>query len=645
MTPQKSTTSSTTRRTWLGQAGPLIAAVRSLQALGVAGMLNHIVPLYAQRNSIARDAELSGNSIELTIAESAFSVDGKSGKAVTINGTVPGPLIRLREGQDVTLRVNNRLKEPSSIHWHGILLPDDMDGVPGVSFAGIPPGATFTYRFPVKQSGTYWYHSHSGNQEQEGMYAPMIIEPSGPDPVKYDREYIVVLSNWSFGSGKAMIANLKKQAGYFNFQRRTTREFFADVRRDGWKPTMDNYLMWSQMRMDPTDFADVTSHAFSHLVNGQSPKANWTGQFRPGERVRLRFINAASMSIYDVRIPGLKMTVVQADGQDVQPVEVDEFRISAAETYDVIVQPPDDRAYTIFAETNDRSGYTRATLAPHAGMTAEIPARRPRPIRTMDDMGMNMQGMNMEAPSGEKKMAGMDHGAKGNEKSMPADHANMPGMPPPALPKKQPAMGEMPGMGRAEDTVSPALSDIPGRTPVLHSRDSHGTTNQTVPDVTRSRLHEPGTGLGNDGRRVLLYTDLKALERFYDTRKPERELEIHITGHMERFIWSFDGKKFSDAKTPIPFRYGERLRWTFVNDTMMEHPLHLHGMWMHLENGAGDYLPRKHTVNIKPAERVSVAITADARGNWAFHCHLLLHMEAGMFRIVGVTGPDPKVSS
>ena len=619
--------------------------LKTAEAFGVLAALERLGPAYAQRYpDPVRPAELSGDTIDLIIDETPFQVDGKAGKAVTINGTVPGPLIRLREGEEVTLRVTNRLKEDSSIHWHGLLLPPEMDGVPGVSFAGIKPGTTFTYRFPLKQSGTYWYHSHSGNQEQEGMYAPMIIEPAAADPVKYDREYAVVLSNWSFGSGQAMIANLKKKGGYYNFQQRTATEFFADVKREGWKATMRDYMMWSQMRMDPTDFADVTSRAFSHLVNGQSPKANWTGVFRPGERVRLRFINAASMSIYDVHIPGLKMTVVQADGQDVQPVEVDEFRIAAAETYDVIVQPTDDRAYTIFAETNDRSGFTRATLAPRAGMTAEIPARRPRPLRTMDDMGMNMQNMKMGAASGEKKMAGMDHGSMSTEKVMPADHAGMPGMQPPQ-PKKQPAMEEMPGMAKAASSASPIPTEIPGRTAVPHGPGSHGTTNQTAPEVTRSRLHEPGTGLGGDGRRVLVYTDLKALDRFYDTRKPERELEIHITGHMERFIWSFDGKKYSEAKTPIPFRYGERLRWTFVNDTMMEHPLHLHGMWMHLENGAGDYLPRKHTVNIKPAERVSVAITADARGNWAFHCHLLLHMEAGMFRIVGVTGPDSKVSS
>ena len=643
--------STVSRRQWL----------KTAEAFGVLAGLGRLAPAYAQSNGAAgQPSELSGNTIDLTIAETPFRVDDKAGRAVTINGTVPGPLVRLREGEDVTLRVTNRLKDVSSIHWHGILLPHEMDGVPGVTFAGIKPGTTFTYRFPLKQSGTYWFHSHSGSQEQEGVYAPMIIEPAAPDPVKFDREYVVVLSNWSFASGMAMIGDLRKQSGFFNFQRRTMQEFVSDVRRDGWNPTMDNYLMWARMRMDPTDFADVTSHAFVHLINGLSPKSNWTALFRPGERVRLRFINAASMSIYDVRIPGLKMTVVQADGQDVQPVEVDEFRISAAETYDVIVQPEDDRAYTIFAETNDRSGYTRATLAPRAGMSAEVPARRPRPLRTMDDMGMNMQGMEIggmnkpgtdnsgmrkkEATSGGKKMGGMDHGSKGSDIKIPGGHENMPRMQAPTQQKQQ-GTQEMPGMKKMDGMDDQSRAGIPGSPPVPHGPDTHGTANQTTPEVTRSRLHEPGTGLGNDGWRVLVYTDLKALVPFYDTRKPERELEIHITGHMERFLWSFDGKKFSDAREPIPFRYGERLRWTFVNDTMMEHPLHLHGMWMHLENGAGEYLPRKHTVNVKPAERVSVAITADARGNWAFHCHLLLHMDVGMFRIVRVSGEDPKATS
>ena len=449
--------------------------LKTAEALGVLAALERLGPAHAQTaEGAGQSAELSGSTIDLTIAETPFRVDDKAGRAVTINGMVPGPLIRLQEGEEVTFRVTNRLKETSSIHWHGLLLPPEMDGVPGVSFAGIQPGATFTYRFPLKQSGTYWFHSHSGTQEQDGVYAPMIIEPSAPDPVEFDREHVVVLSNWSFASGMTMIADLKKQSGYFNYQRRTTLEFISDVSRNGWKPTMENYLLWSRMRMDPTDFADVTSHAFAHLINGRSPKSNWTAFFRLGERVRLRFINAASMSIYDVRIPGLKMTVVQADGQDVQPVDVDEFRISAAETYDVIVQPTEDQAYTIFAETNDRSGYTRATLAPRADLSAEVPARRPRPLRTMDDMGMNMKSMEKggktmpgmddsatEKKSGAKKMAGMDVGSKASGTKTPTGHEGMPGMQPPAAKRKQDTMADMPGMKKTDVMNDPSLAVFP----------------------------------------------------------------------------------------------------------------------------------------------------------------------------------------
>jgi CopA family copper-resistance protein len=611
--------------------------LKGVGALGTLTALESLFPAYVwsrAANAAAPTTQLSGNVIDLTIAEAPFHVGGRNTTATTINGTVPGPLLRLREGQDITLNVTNRLKETASIHWHGILLPPDMDGVPGVSFAGIEPATTFTYRFTVKQYGTYWFHSHSGGQEQAGVYAPMIIDPIEPDPVEYDREYVVMLSDWSFSSLERMLGNLKKQPGYFNFQRRTLGEFFLDAKQKGWLPTLEDYLMWSKMRMDPTDFADVTGHAYTFLMNGLSPEANWTGLFHPGERVRLRFIQVGVMTFQDVRIPGLKMTVIQADGQNVQPVEVDEFRMGPAETYDVIIEPKEDRAYTIFAETMDRSGFARGTLAPRPGMSAEIPPRRPRPLRTMADMGMSMEGMDM----GGMKMEGMDmqdQAKKPDKASM-----SMPGMKPSG--GKQGMQGQhtmqrmrdMPGMHDR--------SEIPGSTPVKHGPDDHGPGNQTVPDFTQSRLNEPGIGLGGDGRRVLVYTDLKSIEPYPDQRKPERELEIHLTGNMERYMWSFDGKKYSDAK-PVHFRYGERLRWTFVNDTMMEHTMHLHGMWMHLENGAGEYLPRKHTVLVKPAERVSVAITADAPGHWAFHCHLLLHMDVGMFRIVQVFDTIPEV--
>jgi|ThiBio_1000_plan_1041568.scaffolds.fasta_scaffold00452_11 CopA family copper-resistance protein len=611
--------------------------LKGIGALGALTALERVLPAYAwssASNSVAPTTQLSGNVINLTIAETPFRVDSRTTTAITVNGTVPGPLIRLREGQDVTLNVTNHLKETSSIHWHGILLPPDMDGVPGVSFPGIEPGTTFSYHFRVKQYGTYWFHSHSGGQEQAGVYAPIIIDPIEPDPVKYDREYVIMLSDWSFSSVDSMIGKLKKQPGYFNFQKRTLGEFVRDGMQDGWLSTLDNYLMWAQMRMDPTDLADVTSHAYTYLMNGLTPSGNWTGLFRPGERIRLRFIQVGVMTFQDIRIPGLRMTVVQADGQNVQPVEVDEFRMGPAETYDVIVEPKEERAYTIFAETLDRSGFASGTLAPRPGMAGEIPPRRPRPLRTMADMGMSMEGMHKHG----MHMDSMKHG-DGRPENTRSQSRNemrhdMPGM-----------HGEHAREGMQDPHEMHDRTEIPGSTPVKHGPDDHGPGNQWAPDFTQSHLDDPGIGLGDDGRRVLVYTDLKSLKPYPDQREPERELEIHLTGHMERFMWSFDGKKYSDAREPIPFRHGERLRWTFVNDTMMEHTMHLHGMWMHLENGAGAYLPRKHTVLVKPAERVSVAITADAPGPWAFHCHLLLHMETGMFRVVEVLDAIPEVKS
>lgn len=626
-------------------------------ALGLLTVVEQLTPACAwtdtttkARSSVGSQTPLSGDVIDLTISEQLFHVDGRTGTAITINGTIPGPVIRLKEGQHATLRVTNRLTEHTSIHWHGLLVPPEMDGVPGVSFGGIPPGTTFTYRFPIKQSGTYWFHSHSGGQELLGMYAPMIIDPIEPEPFQYDREYVVMLSDWSFESPETLLSNLKKEGGYYNFQKRTAREFFADIARAGLLPTVVNYLSWDRMRMDPTDFADVTSYTFTYLMNGISSSGNWTGLFRPGERVRLRFIASSNMTFYDVRIPGLKMTVVQVDGQNVQPVMVDEFRIGPAETYDVIVEPVGDGPYTIFAETMDRSGYARGTLATRAGMTAEIPARRPRPLRTMEDMGMKMEGMDMKdmdmpgmkqnAHGGGMKMPGMDPSGDMPMKSSD-DSPNMEYMQHGPEMQKMPGIQDMPDMGMGDHR----RSKIPGAEPVKHGPEDHGTGNQTVAEYSQSRMGEPGRGLENSPWRVLLYTDLKSLAPYPDQREPEREIELHLTGHMERYMWSFDGKKYSDLPEPIHFRYGERVRFTFVNDTMMEHPLHLHGMWMYLENGAGEYLPRKHTVIVKPAERVSVAITADVPGRWAFHCHLLLHMEAGMFRVVEVSENDRTMSS
>jgi CopA family copper-resistance protein len=527
-----------------------------------------------------------GGAIDLTIGRTDIEIDDRRATAVTINGTLPGPLLRFREGEDATLLVHNALDEDTSIHWHGIILPNGMDGVPKVTFDGIPPGETFTYRYPVRQNGTYWYHSHSGLQEQLGVYGPMIIDPAEPEPFGFDREYVVMLSDWTFEDPYNVLANLKKMGGYYNFQRRTVADLFKSS-----DAGLGDRLRWGRMRMDATDIADVTGATYTYLMNGIPPVGNWTGVFEPGERVRLRFINGSAASYFDVRIPGLPMTVVQADGQNVRPVIVDEIRVAVAETYDVIVQPTRD-AYTIFAESMDRSGFASGTLAIRTGLTAPIPDRRPRPVRTMADMGMDMSEMDM-----------------GGE-----------------------PMADMPGHAGHGMPV--------GEPPVPHGPDKHGPGNAAVPEVTRRRLDDPGIGLEDVEHRVLLYSDLRCVVPNRDTRMPQREIELHLTGNMERYMWSFDGKKFSQAGDPIPFGLGERVRVTLVNDTMMEHPIHLHGMWMELDTGAGTDNPRKHTINVKPAERVSFFTTPDVPGKWAFHCHILYHMDTGMFRVVEVTSPS-----
>jgi CopA family copper-resistance protein len=508
--------------------------------------------------------------------------------------------------------------------------------VPGVSFPGIRAGETFTYRYQVRQNGTYWYHSHSSLQEQQGMYAPIIMEPNRRDPVAYDREHVVVLSDWTFRDPHRLLAVMKKQGGFFNFQQRTLGDFFREAKANGFRETLKEREMWGRMRMNPTDILDVTGAAYTYLVNGLPPDGNWTGLFRPGERVRLRFINSATATFFNVRIPGLAMSVVAADGQNVQPVTVEEFQIGIAETYDVVVQPKAERAYTVFAEAIDRSGYARGTLAPRAGMPAEVPALRERPLRSMVDMGMDM---------GEMDMPGMDHGAmqgmaKPKPKPMPGmDHGNMQSMDhsaPEMKPKPKPKpMSGMDHGGMQMDSTRGMESPVNGK----HGPDTHGPGNQMVAMVQRNRLGEPGTGLEDVKHRVLVYNDLKALEPSLDPRAHEREIEMHLTGNMEAFIWGMDGLKFSESGEQPKVRVGERVRITLVNDTMMEHPMHLHGVFMELDNGAGlAHKPRKHTINVKPAERLSFDFTFDEPGNFAFHCHVLYHMEMGMFRFVNVSG-------
>lgn len=550
---------------------------------------------------------LSGTEFDLVIGETPMNFTGRTRPAITVNGSVPAPLLRWREGTTVNLRVSNALPEGSihghqtSIHWHGILLPANMDGVPGLSFNGIHRGETYHYRFTVKQGGTYWYHSHSAFQEQAGLYGPLIIDPLEPEPFAYDRDYVVMLSDWTDLDPAALFARLKKMPMHDNYYQRTVGDFFRDARRQGLAASVEDRKMWGRMRMSPTDLSDVNANTYTYLMNGTTSLGNWTALFRSGEKVRLRFINGSSMTHFDVRIPGLKMTVVAADGLYVHPVTVDEFRIAAAETYDVIVEPSGQDAFTIFAQDMGRTGYVSGTLAVREGLRAPVPALDPRPILSMADMGHG----------------GMDHAATGHggaqhDSPAPAGHEGH----------------DMAGMNHAGMDHGNGMQQHP----------ASEAGNPLVDMQTMSptpKLDDPGIGLRDNGRKALSYAMLRSLFEDPDGREPGREVELHLTGHMERFAWGFDGRKFSEVE-PLRLNYGERMRIVLVNDTMMTHPIHLHGMWSDLEDEQGNFLVRKHTVDMPPGSRRSYRVRADALGDWAYHCHLLYHMEAGMMRTVRV---------
>ena len=562
-------------------------------AVGGAGLAcSSLFPAWAQTGSpglIPQMPTLSGEDIRLTIGHSPFAVGGRTGHAITVNGVLPAPLIRLREGQNVRIHVENTLDEDTSIHWHGLILPFHMDGVPGISFPGILPKTTFTYEFPIVQNGTYWYHSHSGLQEQSGHYGPLVIDPADADPVAYDREHVIVLSDWTFLHPHALFGKLKQQGGYFNRQRQTLGGLIGGEEDLARTMPLEERVMWGEMRMDPADIADVTGTTYTFLVNGHGPQENWTGLFRPGERVRLRFINASAMTIFNVRIPGLPMTVVAADGQNVRPVETDEFQISVAETYDVVVTPTEDRAFTLVAESIDRSGMGRATLAPRMGMQAPVPPLRRKPVLGMKDMGMG----------------GMDHGA-------------------------------MPGMDHGSTSMSHGMRDkslVPDDVEV-------GVGVDMIAPMPVDRTGDRPLGLEDEPHRVLTYHDLAPLTPFHDKRQPTRSVDIHLTGNMERFMWSFDGKKLNEGAEPIRFARDERVRVNLINNSMMSHPIHIHGHFFELVTGMPHGHPIKHTVNVMPGGKASFDLTADAPGDWAFHCHLLYHMHAGMMNVVKVRPTD-----
>ena len=539
-------------------------------------------------------SELRGTDLSLAIGRSTVDFTGRARSAVTVNGSLPAPILRWREGDTVSIRVANTLAdEMTSIHWHGILLPSNMDGVPGLSFDGIAPGEAFQYRFQLRQSGTYWYHSHSMFQEQAGLYGALVIDPLEPPPYRFDREHVVLLSDWTDLDPAALYRRMKKMPMHDNTYQRTVGDFMRDARRDGLRATLADRGMWGRMRMTPSDLSDINAHTYTYLMNGTAPAGNWTGLFRSGEKVLLRFINGSAMTYFDVRIPGLKMTVVAADGQYIHPVSVDEFRIAVAETFDVIVEPSGQDAFTIFAQDMGRTGHACGTLAVRHGLQAPVPALDPRPLLTMADMAHDHGGGHGQMP-----MAQGDHGGH-------AGHGAHGGH----------------GLGGSAPEHPPSERG----NPLVDMQSS----------ASSPRLDDPGIGLRDNGRKVLAYADLRSLFEDPDGREPGREIELHLTGHMEKFAWNFDGVPFAGAE-PLRLNYGERMRIVLVNDTMMTHPIHLHGVWSDLEDADGRFQVRKHTIDMPPGTRRSYRVRADALGRWAFHCHLLYHMEAGMMREVRI---------
>ena len=583
----------------------------------------------------------------LVLEHTTMDIAGRPRPAMTVNRQIPAPVLRFREGEEVIINVTNRLREEASIHWHGLILPSGQDGVPGISdgFQGIAPGTTHQYRFPLIQSGTYWYHSHSGLQEQAGIYGPLVIDPVRPDPFGYDRDYVIMLSDWTDEDPRRVLANLKRDPGYYNYNKRTLASLLGELAAapDGAARAaiIADRLMWGAMRMDPTDIEDVSG--YTYLVNGRPPQANFTALYRPGETVRLRFINASAMSHFDVRIPGLEMTVVQAHGNNVRPVMVDEFRIATAETYDVLVRPRDGRQYAILAESMGRQGFASASLATQEGLPMlPLPPHRPRPVLTMADMG---------GPYGP---TGLDRGTPLPETDRPGqvappmgmDHAGMPGMSHGAAPPAALGTGHAPvaamdhsAMGHAamgHAAMGHGTPPAPDRAAMDHFAMGHGGMAARDP-FTNDTGAPPGT-------RVLSYRDLRALSSPYPARAPDRVIEVRLTGNMERYIWSINGNRFSEAQ-PIVLRYGERVRLRLINETMMNHPMHLHGMWMIPQVGNGAENPLLHVVNVRPGTTLDVDVEADAEGAWVFHCHLLYHMEAGMMRKVEVRRPARTASA
>ncbi|WP_444942885.1 copper resistance system multicopper oxidase [Microbulbifer sp. ZKSA006] len=555
-------------------------------------------------------ATLRGNRFDLSIGSRRVNLTGRERQALTINSNLPAPILRWREGDIVTLDVHNRLPHSASLHWHGVRVPSDMDGEPGLSFGGIQPGQVFRYRFPLRQSGTYWYHSQSGLQQQRGLYGAIVIDPLSPEPFSYERDYVVVLSDWSDESPQTIYTHLKKDPYYYNKQQRTTADLWREVHAKGLAQTWRDRHQWNWKQISDHNISLVTGETYTYLINGQTPEANWTALFKPGERVRLRLINTASMTLFDLRIPGLKMKVVAADGQNIEPISVDELRIGNGETYDVIVEPQSEQAYSIFAQSMDRSGYARGTLTSDIRLRAEIPTMDHRPILSRQDLGLT------------EKPAETGAHFKTHRTTQDENHSSSP---------SATATG-----GWFHENL--AAAGLGSNSPIAHQPSEYSFRVDHRAQAPENGITDPGIGLREHqqryNRRVLTYADLRSANPTQDRREPQRELQLHLTGNTERYLWSINGETFHDA-SPLQFRHQERLRITLVNDTPFPQPMHLHGLWSELESGDGEYLPLKHTVIAQPGSSISYLVSADTYGRWALHSQML-YQRSAMYREVRI---------
>ncbi|MBC7569684.1 MAG: multicopper oxidase domain-containing protein [Spirosoma sp.] len=560
--------------------------------------------LPASREYATQRVKLTGKRVEydLTVAETMVNVTGKPTKAITLNGLMPGPTLAFTEGDMAVIRVHNTLRTETSMHWHGILDPSRQDGVAYLNTPPIGPGQSRTFEFPIVQSGTYWYHSHTPFQEHRGESGPIVIQPQQPT-VKTDHELVMLLADWTDEKQAYVMKNLKRGTEWYLIKNGNAQPLSQIIKHRA----LGAYLTQSFNRMPPMGISDNYYQRF--LINGKDTSRY--EQFRPGETVRLRVINAAGASYFHVQFAGGPLRLIAADGIPVVPITVDRVLMAIAETYDFVITIPASGAYELRVSAQDGSGYASAFLG--KGKPVFAP-KIPRPdIYQITTAMSKMPGGNRSRMSFGKYKPLVRLLPPGT----PEASINMSGMDMPGMDKPK---AKMPGMAMSDmttnpDTISPKMAD----------------------GMIKSGMQMPMF----DKFNTFNYKQLRSLEKTtFPTNRPIREVTLNLSGDMRRYIWGFNGKTLSGADA-ITVRRGEIVRFRLVNGTMMFHPLHLHGHFFRVLNGQGAYSPLKNTVNISPMETVVIEFLADEENDWFFHCHVLYHLVGGMGQVVHYEGTTP----